>query len=592
MKIKIQYQLTFTYIIVILLTITLTGSLFFPWVRNILLLNVENNLRTQAYSISKMLGGFAWNERDLRQASFFFTENFNSKESYIFNIYDDTGRLIATSGEKDEIGSVIKGDVREALNEDKAEFKWIEEKDNEKIMHMTVPVATWKKKIGIVDVSSSLYEIQSILFVMMKILGMSTLCSVVIVSIIGFLIARTVTEPIKKIKNIAVKISHGDFHQRIEPVKNPPELGELSSTINYMADQLENFIEEITGEKNKMNAILTNVIDGLIAIDLDMKVIFLNSAAEKEFNISNVESAGKMINHICRGEEILILVNRAIEDKALVEKEIVMDSSPLKIFHFILAPFMDEKKEHSGIMIVFRDVTELRKLENLRSEFFSNVSHELRTPLTIIKGFCITLMDEYPPEYDLWCHSLKTIDEETDRLTRLVNDMLELSKLRIHKMKFNMIRDDIKHLLLQVIEQFTLHAERYEVDMTVEIEEPFPYICFDPDKMKQVFINLIDNAIKHTPSGGTVRISAYSKEEGLFIKICDSGAGVPEEELPHLFERFFRSERNKEIEGTGLGLSIVKEIMEAHGGNITIKNKLPAGLEVLLWLPAGNHVVL
>ena len=583
MKIKIQYQLTFTYIIVILLTITLTGSLFFPWVRNILLLNVENNLRTQAYSISKMLGGFAWDQRDLRQASFFFTENFEARGQYIFKIYDDTGVLIATSGEQDEIGSLIKEE--QAMSKDKGELKWIEEKNNEKIMHMTVPIATWKKKIGTVDVSSSLSDIQNILFVMMKILGMSTLFSVIIVSIIGFLIARTVTEPIKKINNIAVKISHGDFHQRISPVKNPPELAELSCTINYMAEQLKNVIEEITGEKNKMNAILTNVIDGLIAVDMDKRIIFLNSTAEKEFKVSNVECAGKMIDYICQGEEMVSLIARAIQDKAPVEKEIVMNHSPLKICHFTFAPFMDEKKEHSGIMIIFRDVTDLRKLENLRSEFFSNVSHELRTPLTIIKGFCITLLDEYPPEYDLWNHSLKTIDEETDRLTRLVNDMLELSKLRIHKIKFNLIRDDIKHLLLQVIEQFTLHSERYEVDVTCDIEENLPHISFDPDKMKQVFINLIDNAIKYTPAGGSVRISAYSTEGGLFIKISDTGGGVPEEELPHLFERFFRSEKNKERVGTGLGLPIVKEIIEAHKGGITVKNNLPSGLDVLFWFP-------
>jgi PAS domain S-box-containing protein len=585
LKIKIQYQLTFTYIIVIFLTITLTGILFFPWIRNILLLNVENNLRTQAYSVSKMLGSFAWNERDLLQSSFFFTENFQPKGQFTFKIYDDTGRLIATSGEQDEIGTAIKEEVKEGLM-DKTEFKWIEEKKTEKIMHITVSIATWKKTIGMVDVSSSLYEIQNILFVMMKILGLSTLCSVIIVSIIGFLIARTVTEPIKKIKNIAVKISHGDLEQRIEPVKNPPELGELSSTINYMAGQLKTFIDEITGEKNKINAILTNVIDGLIAVDLDRKVIFLNSTAEKELKISNIECTGKSIEEIWPREDVLSIVKRAIQDKSLIQKEIVMGDNPLKIFNFALSHFRDETGENPGIMIVFRDITELRKLENLRSEFFSNVSHELRTPLTIIKGFCITLLDEYPPEYDLWSHSLKTIDEETDRLTRLVNDMLELSRLRSHKITFNIVSGDIKALLLHVIEQFKIHAERYEVNLICELPEDISSISFDPDKMKQVFINLIDNSIKYTPYDGKVTVSAFIEGEKFFVRICDTGPGIAEEEIPHLFERFFRSEKNKEkeIRGTGLGLPIVKEIIEGHRGSIEIKNLNP-GLEAIFWLP-------
>ncbi|OQA14210.1 MAG: Sensor histidine kinase YycG [bacterium ADurb.Bin363] len=582
MKLKIQYQLTFTYIFVILLTITITGILFFHWLKNILMTNLESNLQTQAHSIAKMLGGFAWDEKDLYQSAFSFIENFEIKEQFILKIFDKNGKLIVSSEKQYESNSSINKEGRKALYEEH-EIKWIEEKNNEKLIHITVPIATWKKIIGLVDVSSSLNQVQHILTVMMRSLELATIWAVLAVSIIGFFIARTVTEPIKKLKNIAVKISQGDFQQKIESVKNPPELEELAVTINYMADQLKNFIDEITNEKNKINAILTNVVDGLIAINMENKITFLNSAAEKKLSLNSREGTGKLIEQIWEKKEIMILIERSKEEKILIQKEINL--TPEEIFHFTFAPFQDEKGENPGTIIVFRDITELKRLENMRAEFFSNVSHELRTPLTIIKGFCITLMDDYPPEEALWKHSLKTIEEETDRLTRLVNDMLELAKLRDHKIKFIMNRGDLKKLLLDVIEQFRLQIERYEVKLNYVCPEILPQITFDADRIKQVFINLLDNAIKYTPPEGKITINTYIEEKKLYIKITDTGPGIEEEEIPRLFERFFRGKQPEDRKGTGLGLPIVKEIIEAHRGGIDLKNILPAGLEVIFWLP-------
>jgi len=577
MKIKIQHQLTFTYILVILLTITLTGSLSLHWLRNFLIKKTEDNLRAQAHSLSKMLSGYVWDEKELPQAAFFFTENFEARGQFIIEIYDNYRTLIASSQE--ENSSTIKEDAFSVLQGEK-EVKWIEESQGKRTMHITVPISTLNKIIGMADVSTSLDEIENIFFMMIRILGIATVCSVIVVSIIGFLIARTVTKPLNRIKNIAVKISQGNFEQRSEPVKNPAELAELSVTINYMADQLKSFIEEITNEKNKINVILANVTDGLIAIDLEGNIIFLNLAAEKKLQVRNQEVTGKPLKNIWPEEKILSLADEVIKSNDMIRKEITMTQNPPEILHFILTPFKDEKEENPGIIIVFRDITELRLLEEVRSEFFSNVSHELRTPLTIIKGFCITLLDD-PGEKEEWDHALNTIEQETDRLTRLVNEMLDLSRLRSKKTDFKMEKHDIKSLILQVVSQFKEQCRKYNVKINCLLPENIPSIKIDRDKMKQVFINLIDNAFKYTPAGGEVMLEAYPDgEKTLHIKILDTGPGIPEEELPHLFERYFRSEKNKSRVGTGLGLTIVKEIIEAHGGKILVRNRKPHGLEI------------
>ena len=539
--------------------------------------NTEESLRTQAYSIAKMLSGYAWDEKDLPQSAFFFIENVEQGGHYIFKIYDNHGTLIASSNEDDNF--VINEKALKAIEGE--EVKWIKEENGEKNIHITVPVSTWDKVIGIVDVSTSLSEIENIFSMMIRILGIATVFSVIIVSIIGFIIARTVTKPLNKIKNIAGKISQGNFTERAEPVKNPAELSELANTINYMAEQLKSFIGEITEEKNKINAILTNVIDGLIAIDQEGKIIFLNLTAEKKLKVNNHEVTGKFLKDIWQEEEIICHTKKAIKKKNLLRKEITISNEPLEILDFTFAPFEDEKKENQGIMIVFRDVTELRRLEKVRSEFLSNVSHELRTPLTIIKGFCITLLDD-PGEKEEWSHALNTIEQETDRLTRLVNEMLELSRLRNKKISLRIEKNNIRDLLLQVINQFKDQCKKYNIKLSYSMSEELPEINFDRDKIKQVFINLIANAFKYTPPSGEVKIETYFlRKDNLFnIKVSDTGPGIPEEEIPHLFERYFRSEKNKSRIGTGLGLPIVKEIIDAHEGEIVIKNKKPHGLEV------------
>lgn len=581
MKIKIRYQLTFTYILVIFLTIALTGGLFLHWLRNFLLENIEKNLSSQGNSLAKMLSGYAWDEKDLSQAAFFFTENFQPTEKFTFKIYDLKGYLIATSEE--EPVTDIDGKIFLILK-DKEKVKWFREVKGEKIMHITVPVNRLKKIIGFIDVSSSLSEIEHIFSMMIRILSIAIIFSVIFVSIIGFILARTVTEPVNRIKDIAVKISQGDLKQRIKPVKNPAELGELAHTINHMADQLKTFIDELTGEKNKINAILTNVIDGLIAIDPAGKIIFLNSTAEKKLNRKSEKLIDRALKEIWPEQKFLNLVEETIKNKTLVRKEITTKTEPLEILDFTLAPFQDERDENQGIMIVFRDITALRKLETIRSEFLSNVSHELRTPLTIIKGFCVTLMDE-PDDKELLEHSLKTIEQETDRLSRLVNDILELSKLRSQKLSLRIEKNNITELLTQILKEFSLEAVKSNIKISYNLPEKPAEMNFDRDRIKQVLINLFDNAIKYTPPEGDIKVEGglNEKKNKFKIKIINSGEGIPEEEIPHIFERYFRAKNKVKKRGTGLGLTIAKEIINAHGGEINIKN-IKDGLEVSFWL--------
>jgi len=230
---------------------------------------------------------------------------------------------------------------------------------------------------------------------------------------------------------------------------------------------------------------------------------------------------------------------------------------------------------------------ELRKLEQARSEFLGNVSHELKTPLTIIKGFVITLQGT-PGIPDDWSHSLEIVDRETDRLTRLVNDMLELTRLRSGRVLLRVSPVDLKELLGTVVSQMEVRAREAGIDLSLQCADGILPVSADSDRLKEVMLNLIDNAIKYSAAGGRVMVNAGALPGGVEIWVRDNGPGIPEEEIPFLFERFFRGTvRGNKIEGTGLGLAIVKEIVEAHGGKISVESTLGEGTRVKVSLPAG-----
>jgi two-component system phosphate regulon sensor histidine kinase PhoR len=259
-----------------------------------------------------------------------------------------------------------------------------------------------------------------------------------------------------------------------------------------------------------------------------------------------------------------------------------------------MAPIKGKGEDWFGAVGIFRDITEMRLLENRRMEFLSNVSHELRTPLTTIKGFAVTLQDELAEQDDSHLnHYVDIIDREVDRLSRLVNDLLDISLIESGKIKLNYQRISLNTIVEQAVRQFEGKAKEANIKFSLDLGDKDFQMIGDDDRLTQVFINLIDNSIKYSPEGGTIFISLDEDEDNVYAEVRDTGMGIAEEELPHLFERFYRVEkaRSRKYGGTGLGLSIVQAIVADHGGKIDVKSKLNQGTSFKITFPktADHH---
>lgn len=408
-----------------------------------------------------------------------------------------------------------------------------------------------------------------------------TIISVVFAIIIGFLLSKTITKPIVDIMHKAENITSGDFGQVLE-VKSDDEIGKLTKTFNYMSSQLKSMLSEISSEKNKFERILNFMTDGIIAYNTEGQIIHINTAACSLFDLSEGEQtfAGVM-EKLGLKYTLQDLLNK--KNLAGISDNVEIKNRFFKIY---FATFSDNDNVVSGIIAVLQDYTEEKKLDNMRKEFVANVSHELKTPLTSIKSYTETLLDGASEDAEITRNFLKVIYAESDRMDRLVKDLLLLSK-HDSGIKLNLKRISLPKLTKSVIERLQISAEEKKQSIKLIVEEEDACIPGDRDRLEQLFFNIIGNAIKYTPEGGSITAVVGAIDKNAFVKVIDTGIGIPEKDLDRIFERFYRVDkaRSRQMGGTGLGLSIAQEIAKTHGGSIQAKSELNKGTEILVLLP-------
>lgn len=393
--------------------------------------------------------------------------------------------------------------------------------------------------------------------------------------ILSWRMSEKITEPIERITQAAQKIAHGNLEERIHVYSND-EIGTLSRMFNLMAFQLSETICNIKDEKERLATILENMADGLIALDGTQKVILVNPTAAKMFGIKEEDSKGKPIIELSRNQHLVEAVKRAVETKDVVEMEIQLVFPQEMTLHTHIAPIVGHD-ELQGMVLIFTDITELRRLERVRTEFVGNVSHELKTPLTSIKGYVETLLD-MEIEQPVVNKFLNVIGKESDRLSRLIGDLLDLSRLEA-KRNTQLIPTRLQDVMDNVTTILQSEAEKKAITLKIFIPPLLPRVMGIEEQLNQVFINLIENAIKYTPEGGRVVVSAEADENWVTLRVVDNGVGIPPEDLDRIFERFYRVDkaRSRQAGGTGLGLSIVKHIVKGHGGDIWVESKVGVG---------------
>lgn len=399
--------------------------------------------------------------------------------------------------------------------------------------------------------------------------------------ILGYFLSRTITTPIANLTQKAKGLAEGEFGARID-VKSEDEIGTLTETFNDMSAKLQAAMLQMSAEKNKVETILQNMTDGVMAFSTDGSLIHINPTARKMFSLAEDEAIEFDDFFIRHRAEVRLGDMLYLEDNRFLERTIELERLSIKAS---FAVFEDELDNTGGVLVVLHDITKQQKLENSRREFVANVSHELRTPLTTVKSYAETLLDMVEGT-DVPVTFVNIILNETDRMTRLVKDLLVLSSLeqsdQLKKTEF-----DMQTLLTEVVDTLTLVAREQGHRLQLQLQSAFAPFYGDRDRLEQLLYNIISNSIKYTPNGGKIEVSAGQVYGKVYIKVKDNGIGIPEKDLSRIFERFYRVDkaRSREKGGTGLGLAISKSIVDAHAGTISIESQVNQGTEVTVFLP-------
>ena len=412
----------------------------------------------------------------------------------------------------------------------------------------------------------------------------SAIIGILIVTIaIVYVTARSITKPISILTSKAESIANGSIeHIALSPKTHAGyEIARLVDTFNLMINQIKGNMNEISSEKNKLETILLHLADGVLAFNLKGNLIHANLAAKKMLNVKDEKTFEAIFSKLkidINLEKIIYL-----DDWTSSEQMVNIGN---KFFNIFFAPFRDESNRASGVVAVIQDMTEQAKLDDMRKEFVANVSHELKTPLTSIKTYSETMLEQDLDE-ESKNKFMKVILNEANRMTRLVSDLLQLTKFDYKKVAWNKINFDITELTKQVCEKHKIQAEKKEQILECYITSNVPEVYGDRDGIERVITNIVTNSIKYTPEKGNIKVYVGAVYDDAYIKIIDNGIGIPKEDLPRVFERFYRVDkaRSREMGGTGLGLPIAKEIIEANGGSIDMKSDVGKGTEVVIKVP-------
>jgi two-component system sensor histidine kinase VicK len=494
--------------------------------------------------------------------------------------------LVATGGNPNiKGGSMIEHMLSEVIRQ-KKEIIMDNEIGNPYSKSIAVPIYSSEYVlVGAIYINADLSAIEGNMKKIDNILTYATIWALAITVLLGSLLARTITDPIKEVISKAEKLAKGEFEQVVS-VKSNDEVGQLTDMFNYLSDRLKTTLNETENEKNKLDTILTNMTDGIIAVNTNGTIIHTNPAIYSIFDISKEDMENKNFDDIAKDLHWGITHEDLFENSDKANNILVINDLIIKT-NVVL--FGNEKNETVGAIIVLQDVTEQEKLDKMRKEFVANVSHELKTPLTTIKSYTETLLDGAMENKEYTANFLKVIDSESERMTRLVKDLLQLSKLDYDNIQWNMKKIDIYKIVNECVYRMKISTEQKNQVLEFIADQDIPKIMGDKDRIEQVIVNILSNAIKYTSENGKIEVSLKLEGDSILIKVADNGIGIPKEDLPRLFERFYRVDkaRSRMLGGTGLGLSIARQIVEAHKGKIRIQSEYGQGTQVFINLPVA-----
>jgi two-component system sensor histidine kinase VicK len=552
----------------------------------------ETNFRTALETQANLLAGFAVRYFSGEQPESYLGDlvgDFRLQTKAQIVVVDAGGMVLAGTGEaRTQLGKRLQQpELTRALSGLSASEVRRDTVTGARILHLAVPVRREAQVVGAVGLSSSLAEVDRTLKEVKGILLKATALALLATIFLGFALARTITRPILEVTRQAAAIAAGRFGEPVT-VYSKDEIGELAAGFNYLRERLRETLDEISSEKEKVEAILANLTDGVLALDPSGHIVHINPAARNLLRLQQPAAAvlGRHWQEVFPELELEKELEQ-VQAKGSVSVRLEEKKTGGRMLKIHLVPFKSGSAQ-AGVVLTLQDVTEEERLESRRREFVANVSHELRTPLTTIKSYVETLLDnEDALDPEVRRQFLSVVSAEVDRMTRLVRDLLQLAQLDAGQVRWDKRPLDMGKVVQEVVERFRMPAERAGLTLTVHQPEALPPVIADRDRVEQVLANLISNAIKFTPAGGQVQLCLTQDGQMVRTSVADSGVGIPYEDQPRIFERFYRVDkaRSRAFGGTGLGLSIARQIVEAHGGEISLTSEPGKGTEVTFTLP-------
>ncbi|MDP4105822.1 MAG: ATP-binding protein [Bacillota bacterium] len=406
--------------------------------------------------------------------------------------------------------------------------------------------------------------------------------AIILTTIFAFFLSTRIAAPLRKMREAAFEVARGKFDTKV-PILTHDEIGELATAFNQMGRQLKFNMNALSQEKEQLASILSSMADGVITFNRDGTILITNPPADRFLQYWYYEKGSFSSDTESIPSKVMELFKQAVD----TEKDQIGEISLQGQHWVILVSPLYSNQFIRGAVAVVRNMTEERKLDKLRKDFIANVSHELRTPISMLQGYSEAIVDDVAETEEEKKEMAKVIYDESLRMGRLVNELLDLARMEAGHIQLTIEEVELTSFINRIIRKFQGIAKENEINISANISEEITHFSFDPDRIEQVLTNLIDNAIRHTPKGGYVAVTVIRDEKGIHMEVKDSGSGIPEEDLPFVFERFYKADkaRTRGRSGTGLGLAIAKNIIDAHRGQISVQSKLDQGTTFSFFLP-------
>ncbi len=588
MKNGFKFKLIFSYVWLIIVSFVFVAFFLNRNLGANALRDIQSSLVSQARLIENQIDPEKLQQRDTLYLEA-LTVALSQKIDCRITIIDTQGKVLAESRKSPEEilrmeNHLYRPEVQKAL----AGATGIDTRYSSTLkidmLYVALPLRQGGRIAGVLRLALPLESVERTLSAVRRVILLGLLSALGVAVLLGSLLASQTIRPIHRMIHVSRKFSEGDFSRRIVQ-DSRDEIGELAVTLNKMAQDIEDKIREIKTQNQKLAAIFNSMIEGVIVVDKADRIVSINPSIEKIFGLSKKDVEAKFFLEAIRNNDIAEVVKNVLAQGRPLSTEITLVYPVRRIFEVNATPIFDNEAVN-GCLVVIHDITEIRRLETVRSDFVANVSHELKTPLTSIKGFVETLLEGALDDKKNNRNFLKIIQEHADRLDRLVDDLLSLSHLESKEIVLRRSDCNLYRLVEEVASGFASQLKKKGIEIKNELPQDLS-LKADKARLEQVFINFIDNGIKFNKENGFIKIGSRQTDGEVRIGIEDSGIGIPQKDIPRIFERFYRVDkaRSRELGGTGLGLSIVKHIVELHGGRVGVESSEGFGSTFWFVLP-------